>query len=142
MERRYHAFRRQVLLARQAYIGKQVPEQLADRLLAAARELVILTGRITPVMLRKENRQALMERLEEPDLTEPAQLLAQAHLLEGEVPWLKGAEEQARWQAQAYQLLWRLDCILIELAGSFRGNGASGRYFHAVNNSARAANLC
>lgn len=120
MEPRYHDFRRQVLLARQAYLEECEPEQLAASLVAAARELLLLMGRISPEMLWQAGRQPLLERLGRPDVSEPVRLLAQAHLLAEQARWLEATEECRRWWQQAYRLLWHLDCLLIELASDCR----------------------
>ena len=120
MVNRYHEFRRSVLLARQAYVREAGPAQLADCILAAARELLMLAGDIPLERLQHKNREDLLARLKSPELREPVRLLVQSQELADQVIWLENEEGRMFWRQQAYRLLWKLDCIMVELAASFR----------------------
>lgn len=122
MDSQYHCFRRRVLMARHAYVRELEPGRIANGILAAARELVLLSGRIPRSLLRPENRQVFLGRLVGPALNEPVRLLIQAHVLAEEAEHLESLDEDPCWQQQAYHLIWRLDCFLIELAGVCRSD--------------------
>jgi hypothetical protein len=125
MDSQYHCFRRHVLMARQAYISETEPARVAKSILAAAQELVLLSGRIPRNLQWQESRKIFPGRWTGAAPNEPLNLLLQDHVLVKEAEQLASLHEDPWWQQQAYSLIWRLDCFLVQMAGACRSASAA-----------------